>query len=143
MTERAKPKANSRTKGATFERAVALELELNLGVRFKRNLEQSRAQEHYDLITDDPRWPYACECKRYAAGNGCHSAWKLQALKAAAKAGKIPVVVYKYDRQDLRVAMPIKAIIGAYRDEGDAGLWAETSMEGFCLIAREQMAGAE
>jgi len=48
---------NSRSKGSTFERQVAKLLEAELGIAFKRDLEQYRAGDHGDLIADDPDFP--------------------------------------------------------------------------------------
>ena len=127
---------NSRNKGASFERQIALELELMTGVRFKRDLEQVRAAEHGDLIAEDPQWPFLIECKRYASGNGCAPAWKAQAIKAAAAQGLIPVVIYKFDRLPIRVALPLYALGCGYPD------WAEIDIQALAYIAGEMMAEA-
>lgn len=121
---------NSRNKGATFERDIARELELLTGIRFQRNLEQSRAVDHCDLIPDSDAWPYSLELKAYAAGNGCKPAWREQATRAAAKTGRIPCVVYKYNRQPIRVCLPL----------ADSGEWHETTLAGLAYLARELMA---
>lgn len=122
---------NSRNKGASFERQIAIELELLTGVRFKRDLEQYRAGDHGDLIPSDPAWPFVLECKRYASGTGCTPAWKAQASKAAAAEGKLPAVIFKFDRRDVRVAMPLAEL---------GGEWAETTMDALAYRAREIMA---
>jgi hypothetical protein len=126
---------NSRNKGAQFERSIALELELLTGIRFSRNLEQSRAVDHCDLIPSDPDWPYSLELKAYAAGTGCKPAWRDQATRAAAKTGKIPAVVYKYNRQPVRVCLPFKAL-----GHDLPGEWFECSLDGLAFLAREAMA---
>jgi hypothetical protein len=125
---------NSRNKGASFERQIALELELLTGVRFKRDLEQVRAAEHGDLIAEDPDWPFLIECKRYAKGNGCAWAWQEQAVKAAAAQGLFPVVVFKFDRLPIRVSVPLCAL-GV-----DCDGWAEIDMTALAYIAGEIMA---
>ncbi len=137
---RAKPKANSRVKGATFERAVAQELELLTGVRFKRDIEQYRAADHGDLIPDNAAWPFIVECKRYANGAGCLDAWKDQATRAAIAAGKLPCVVFKFDRTPIRVAVPFAAIAMAYGGRDSSGEWANISLQGFAHLAAEIMA---
>lgn len=126
---------NSRTKGASFERLIAKELELLTGIRFQRNLEQSRAVDHCDLIADDAGWPFSLELKRYASGTGCKPEWKAQAVRAAAKTGKIPAVVYQFDRRAVRVALPF-SVIGAEHDG-----WFEADLGGLAYLAREIMAG--
>ena len=56
---------NGRNKGATFERSIANMLFADLGLNAKRDIEQYRAADHGDIITDDDTWPYVIECKRY------------------------------------------------------------------------------
>ncbi len=143
MTTRAKPKADSRAKGASFERDVARALELELGIHFKRDLEQVRTEGRGDLVADDPGFPFLIECKRYATGINCKPAWKAQACKAADAARLIPAVVFKFDRQDMRVAVPLSAIEGYFGVYRDREYWAEVTLEGFCYVARELMAGAK
>lgn len=132
--------ANSRNKGATFERDIAIALELELGIRFKRNLEQSREAHHADLIPDDPDFPFVIECKRYAGGS-FQAAWWTQVSKAATEAGKIPCVIYKFDRRDIQVAVDWRAfaaMIGvALNDDG----LIHMNLASFCFVAREIMAG--
>lgn len=126
---------NSRNKGSTFERAVALELELLTGIKFKRDIEQYRAADHGDLIPSDPAFPFVLECKRYASGTGCKPEWMVQAGKAAAAEGKIPAVIFKFDRRAIRVAVPFIAL-GHDRDA-----WAEITLDDLAYFAREIMAG--
>ena len=132
--------ANSRNKGATFERDIARELELELGIAFKRNLEQSREAQHADLIADDLAFPFVIECKRYAGG-GFLSAWWDQVDKAARGSGKLPCVIYKFDRKNIQVAVDWKAI-AAMTGIGlnDDGL-IHMNLASFCFVAREIMAG--
>jgi Holliday junction resolvase len=131
---------NSKNKGATFERQVGIALELELGIAFKRNLEQSREADHADLIADDPDFPFVIECKRYAGGS-FQSAWWAQVNKAATAAGKIPCVIYKFDRKDIQVAVDWRAI-AAMTGVGlnDDGL-IHMNLASFCFVAREIMAG--
>ena len=128
--------ARSRNKGAAFERAIAAELRDLTGVRFERNLEQCRADVLGDLVPDDPAFPFSLECKRHAAGVSCLTAWKVQATAAAGE--KIPAVVFKFDRQPIRVAVPLNAIHPAL--PGDE--WAEVTLPGLAYLARELMAAA-
>lgn len=128
----------SRTKGSTFERDVARQLDLLLGIQFERNLEQVRTAAHGDLVPSDPDFPFSIECKRRAAGVSCLTDWKAQASRAAAMCGKIPAVVFKFDRQPVRVAVPLACIIG--QRCGNPAEWTETTLEGFAYVARELMA---
>lgn len=130
---------NSRNKGSAFERQVASELHLLTGITFRRDLEQYRAADHGDLIPDDPAWPFVVECKRYARGTGCRPGWKAQAQAAADAAGKLPCVVYRYDRQDTRVALPWAALTAAFGGK-TPDQWWETTLDGLAFLAREIMA---
>lgn len=130
--------AHSRNKGAAFERHIAQELLDRLGITFKRDLEQYRAADHGDLIPDDPAFPFVIECKRYATGTTCVAAWKAQAVAAARAGSKRPAVIFRFDRQDTRVAVPLSAFCDAWPTDQ----WAEVTLDGFALIAREIMAEA-
>ena len=87
--------ANSRAKGAKWERDLAKMLYLELGITFSRNLEQYRTAEGGDLIPDDDSFPFSIEAKHYATGRGCKKEWWAQSEKAAIAAGKMPCVIYK------------------------------------------------
>ena len=120
---------DSRTKGAAFEREVAKLLLLVLGISFKRDLRQYQTSGHGDLIPDDPAFPFELELKRYATGpiSGTDNWWK-QVTTAANKTGKRPALVYKYDRQPIRVVVEMQ------------GIRANISFEDFCYLTREIMA---
>jgi len=120
---------NSRTKGAAFEREVAKLLLLELGISFKRDLRQYQTSCHGDLISSDPAFPFELELKRYASGpiSGTDNWWK-QVTTAAAKTGKRPALIYKYDRQPIRCVVEMQ------------GVRCNVSFEDFCYLAREEMA---
>jgi Holliday junction resolvase len=138
-----KPAANSRNKGASFEREVAAVLHGLTGVTFKRDLEQYRAGEHGDLIADNTAFPFVIECKRYASGTTCKPAWRAQASAAANATGKLPAVVYRFDRQDTRVSVPFAAIAAAMGGDASPEEWAEVTIEGLAYLASEIMAEAK
>jgi Holliday junction resolvase len=120
---------NSRTKGAQFERDIAKMLVLELGIGFKRDLEQTRTAGHADLIPADPAFPFALELKRYAHGpiSGTDKWWQ-QVTTAAQRSGKRPAIIYKYDRQPIRVVVEMQ------------GIRCNISFEDFCYLTREIMA---
>jgi len=130
---------NGRNKGASFERQVAKMLHEELGVSFKRDIEQYRAADHGDLVPDDPDFPFIIECKRYANGTGCAPQWWKQAERAADAEGKLPCVIYKFDRRDIRCVVPLTALYKAFGSECRADHQAEMTLEAFCWIAREMM----
>jgi len=130
---------NGRNKGAAFERQVAKMLQDELGVTFKRDLEQYRAADHGDLIPDDEAFPFTLELKRYASGVGCKPQWWDQVKRACVATGKLPCVIYKYDRQDIRCVVPFTALYAAFGSEHRCDHQAEMTFEAFCYLVREMM----
>ena len=124
---------NGRAKGASFEREVAKLLHAELGISFRRNLEQYRTGQNDDLTPDDDSFPWSIECKRYAGGS-FSPAWWQQASDAAQAQGKLPCVIYKFDRKPIRVAIPL----GAIYDDTDGHI-VDVSLEAFAYITRELM----
>jgi Holliday junction resolvase len=125
---------NGRNKGAAFEREVAKMLFLDLGVKFKRDIEQYRAADHGDLICDDPSFPFTLELKRYAKGYTYQKAWWDQVVAAASAQGKEPALIYKFDHRPIFVVMRLAFITQdeTYEDERAILTWS-----GFTQIARE------
>lgn len=134
--------ANSRNKGAAFEREIAQELYRLTGINLKRDLDQYRQSDLGDLICTDPAFPFVIECKRFANG-GFQSAWWAQASKAALSAGKRAVVVYRFDRQPVRVRVQLRAAMECI----SRGKWSaedlhliDIDLEGLAYLIREGMA---
>jgi len=133
----------SRNKGSAFEREIAIHLQDELGLKFKRDLEQYRESSLGDLICESSDWPFLLELKRYARGNGCQQAWWGQANRAAVAAGKRPVVIYKYDRLPIRVCMALQDVvqcIGHSHWPAEDHL-IDMTFPAFCYVAREGMCG--
>ena len=128
---------NSRNKGAGFEREVCKALELDLGIKAKRDIEQYRAADHGDIVVDDDNWNYVIECKRYAGkGHTYKTDWWEQVEKSAKHASKEPVLIYKYDRQPITVVMRLAYVMkdNALHDEKIRMSW-----DAFTYIVRENM----
>ena len=73
------------------------------------------------------------ECKRYKKGSWSQSWWD-QVDKAAKAANKEPVLVYKFDRQPIRVVMRLEHLL---KDGTEHGLKVELDWDAFCYVARE------
>lgn len=131
---------NSRDKGKAFELDIAKRLFLLSGISFKRNIEQVRAQDQSDLIPDDPAFPFALELKAYATGVGPRNEWIAQVEKAAAKIGKHPALIWKFNRQPIRVAVRINAVAAAFGAECDQDEWLHMTLDAFAMLASEIMA---
>lgn len=132
---------NSRNKGSSFERDIARELHLLLGVSFKRDLDQYREKDRGDLIADSDAFPFVIECKRYANGSGCKPTWWAQANKAALEAQKFPAVIFKYDRKPVRVAVSARHAVECItrRKWSAENHLIEIDIEGFAYLCREGM----
>ena len=130
---------NGRAKGADWERKLGKILELELGIKFSRNLEQYRSAAEGDLIADNPNFPFSIEAKAYANGTGCKDKWWQQSAQAAKLCGKMPAVIYKYNNQKPRAVISFNAIASIFDSNDDDSFLVETSIEGFCYICRELM----
>jgi len=137
---------NSRTKGSAYERDVRKRLHLELGLEFRRVLDQWAEAGLPDLTCEDDAFPFVIECKRYRQGStfASPSHWD-QICVAATKAGKIPALVYKFDRLPERWRVPIEALamLATFeRQPGDGYDWkyaVEMTFDDFCMVARELM----
>lgn len=132
----------SRAKGQVFEREVAKELFRLTGIEFRRDLDQYRSNDLGDLICDDPAFPFVIEAKRYARG-GFLAAWWTQASRAALAASKLPAVVYRFDRQPIRVRVQLRAAMECV----SRGKWSaedahviDVDLPCFAYLIREGMA---
>ena len=81
--------ADSRNKGASFERKICTMIKDNLNIDAKRNLDQYQAKGQADIII--PRW--SIECKAYLKGGSYRQAWLNQARESAAKLNLTPVLI--------------------------------------------------
>jgi Holliday junction resolvase len=137
---------NPRTKGSQYERDVRKRLHLELGLEFRRVLDQWAEAGLPDLTCEDDAFPFVIECKRYRQGStfASPSHWD-QVCVAATKAGKIPALVYKFDRLPERWRVPIEALamLATFeRQMGDGYDWkyaVEMTFDDFCMVARELM----
>ena len=123
--------AKSRNKGAAFEREVARMIHDHLGIDVRRNLTQYQEKGHGDLVG----WPgVLIECKRHATATRSQvDAWWQETLDEAEAAHASPVLIYKVDRQ------PVRVVVSAYDFIGDS-MWhwpIEMDFDAFCEAARE------
>jgi hypothetical protein len=107
---------NSRNKGAGFEREIANKLNdffVDIGVDYKtkRNLNQYQEKDQCDL--DLPF--HAVECKFYKEGNWIRPGWWEQVCSSSN--GKIPTLVFKFNRRPIRVCIPLYAFNTEYEHD--------------------------
>lgn len=119
---------NGRQKGAAAEREIAKLLFDELGMTFKRDLEQYRAADHGDLICDE-QFPFVIEVKRYKTGCAPQPAWWDQVCAAAKSAGLLPMLVYKYNHQQWKWRMPAEAVMRAGLPHGNVGMREDAELD--------------
>ncbi len=125
-----KKKVNSRAKGSTFERQIAKILNVRLGTtEFSRtpgsgafattHTLPDHLKIYGDLITPQ-NFKYCLECKKgynnqnlYSLYNHSSDFWKFieQCQKDSEKCGKIPMVIFKQDRQPTLAIIPSNVVV--------------------------------
>ena len=134
----------AKKRGSEYELEIARNLFLELGIQFKRNLEQTRtANAGGDLLSDDDDFPFALELKRRRDGNMIPAgAWEQSILSSDVKAGIYPAVFYRYDHRDTRCVVPWSSIAEAETGNNTENILdkADISFSKFCKLAREIMA---
>ena len=125
-----KKKVNSRAKGSTFERQIAKILNDRLGTtEFSRtpgsgafattHTLPDHLKIYGDLITPQ-NFKYCLECKKgynnqnlYSLYNHSSDFWKFieQCQKDSEKCGKIPMVIFKQDRQPTLAIIPSNVVV--------------------------------
>lgn len=111
----------SRSKGATFERELCKIFYEEFGIEVKRNLSQYQESDLGDIVGGLD--PFLVEAKRYKSGNWFAKDWWVQAKRAAAKAEAIPVLIWRYDRQPIRVTLPVYAVNSDWASDSDQFSW--------------------
>ncbi|MEQ1635432.1 MAG: hypothetical protein ABL903_02000 [Methylococcales bacterium] len=131
---------NSRNKGAGAERELSKLLYDELGVKLLRNLEQSRDGGH-DLLAEHGSLldGYAIEVKRYAnVSMAMLKGFWQQAIGQAANGNKIPVLMYRQDRQDWLAVIPLHVINGNLSESNHFDSVAILNLSAFCAVVRER-----
>jgi len=129
---------NSRAKGSSAEREVAAILFNELGLTFKRDLEQYRSADRGDLLCADMDFPAVIEVKRFAKGVQARPAWWDQVCKAARAADTWPLLVYRYDRQDWRWRMPAAVLVAMGRQINYRGAKKDAELDWNYAVEMDQ-----
>lgn len=121
---------NSRVKGRSGEYEIRDILFDQLGLTFKRDIEQFRQADRGDLLCVDMDFPAVIEVKRYAKGGETpRGAWWDQCCKAATAAGKWPLLVWRFDRMDWRWRMPAQVLIDLGHPHGNIGMREDVTLD--------------
>jgi hypothetical protein len=134
---------NSRQKGAAFERHISKFLNDLLEARgkersVKRNLEQYQTKGMADLYFEH----FAIECKRYKERKGENwpiDKWWRQAMDAAGDK-YVPILIYKYDRQEIKAVIPLAYLNPELKEVMDPQKICITSFKHFLQIAEARIA---
>jgi len=140
-----------RAKGAAFERETCKLIELATGRKLRRRLSQYQEKNLSDLEpADNKPFPFLIECKRYASG--VSPKWWDQIVTAAKSAANtndaLPCLIYKLDRQQTQVRIPIEALVvlgnsRVAQDIAECYDWRYTATldwETFEMVLREHLA---
>lgn len=123
----------SKRKGRAGEQELVNLLQDHLGIRFKRNLQQTRDGGH-DLEGLDE---LSIEVKR--AAKPALAPWWKQTVAQAAVSCRVPVLAYRLDRCPWRFKMALKDIFLTVEEpRSDLSMTADMPVEGFCAVVRER-----
>ena len=98
--------ADSRNKGASFERKICKLIKDNLNIDAKRNLDQYQAKGQADIVI--PGW--SIECKAYQKGTTFKPSWWVQTKESAATLKLTPVLIYKFNNCPIKCVIPIDVL---------------------------------
>lgn len=109
---------NGRAKGHAFERDLIKKFHDEFGEcadHLKRNLDQYQVAGKADIEFNN----LMIEAKRYASGHWHKEAWWDQTLTSAGDT-HIPLLIYKYDRQPIKMVFRLSDLMGAGYEEETA-----------------------
>ena len=124
--------ADSRNKGASFERQICKLIKQNLNYDAKRNLDQYQSKGMADIII--PGW--SIECKAYLKGTTFKRAWWEQAKESAATLNLTPVLIYKYNNCPIKCVISLDVLSRNFNAGHD--LVCEVDIETWFYIVRER-----
>ena len=127
---------NSRAKGKTGELEFARLIEQRTGVKLTRNLTQTRQGGHDLIVSGGPAalaqflGQFAVEVKRAkTAPPAIRAAWWDQTCKQAERAGLVPLLAHRRDREGWLIAIPLAAFSGRHEHVGPCELALDNFLE--------------
>jgi len=133
----------AKQRGSSFELEVSHQLFDELGIHFRRNLEQVRTAGLGDLQPDSNLFPFSLELKRRQKGVGIpNGAWQQAVTASDIDRGIYPAVIYRYDNRKARVVVGFGAIVESETGQRSNNHHdkADISFPRFCKLTREIMA---
>ena len=133
----------AKQRGSSFELDISHQLFDELGIHFRRNLEQVRTAGLGDLLPDSNEFPFSLELKRRQKGVGIPSgAWQQAVTASDIERGIYPAVIYRYDHRKPRCVVGFGAIVESETGSKNTNHHdkADISFPRFCKLVREIMA---
>ena len=124
--------ADSRNKGASFERKICKLIKDNLNIDAKRNLDQYQAKGQADIVI--PGW--SIECKAYKKATTFKPSWWVQTKESAATLKLTPVLIYKFNNCPIKCVIPIDVLSRNFSAGHD--LVCEVDIDTWFYIVRER-----
>ena len=120
--------ANSRDKGASFERKICSMIKDALGYDAKRNLDQ------YQVGGADIEIPgWSIECKAYLKGTTYRKDWWEQCVSNCGD--KEPVLIYKFNNHPIKCVLRLNVLQRDFSKD----LLCEIDFDTWCYIVREKI----
>jgi hypothetical protein len=124
--------ADSRNKGASFERKICKLIKDNLNIDAKRNLDQYQEKGQPDIVI--PGW--SIECKAYQKGTTYKKSWLKQTRESAKMLGLTPVLIYKFNNCPIKCVISLDVLSRNFNAGHD--LVCEVDIETWFYIVRER-----
>ena len=122
--------ANSRDKGAGFERKICSLIKDALGYDAKRNLDQ------YQVGGADIEIPgWSVECKAYQKGTTYKPSWWQQCVDNAGD--RQPVLIYKFNNRPIKCVIRLEVLDSAFSSSKD--LVCEVDIDTWFFIVRDKI----
>lgn len=133
--------AKSRTKGQAGEREIAMLVRELTGWDVRRRVRQHDGDSDLEGV---PGW--SVEVKRHARATRSDIAtWWAQAVAQAGRAGAVPVLFFRCDRDAWRAVWPVAVSLVDSRAStwSEYGWTVEGSIDAWCAVAREAASTSE
>ena len=127
---------NSRAKGKAGELEFAKLIEQRTGVKLTRNLAQTRQGGHDLIVSGGPAalaqflGQFAIEVKRAKTATPVvRYGWWTQTVRQAERAGLVPLLAHRRDREGWLIAIPLAAFSGRHEHVGQCELSLDNFLE--------------
>jgi len=124
--------ANSRDKGAAFERKICSLIKDSLGYEAKRNLDQYQVG---GADIEIPGWSIECKAYQKSGSNSYKESWWQQTISNCGD--REPVLIYKYNNCPIKCVLRLNAF--EHNFSGAKDLVCEVDIDTWFFIVREKI----